>query len=143
MARQLATMISSGLSLLRALYVLEEQTEAPKLKNAIVAVRQDVEAGLSLSQAMAKHPKVFNDLFVAMVRAGETGGNLEEVLERVAIQLEKDDNLRRTVRSAMVYPILIGVFAFAVLSGWCSSSSRSSPTCSKTSAASCRRSPSS
>ena len=62
-------------------------------------------------QAMAKHPKVFNDLFVAMVRAGETGGNLEEVLERVAVQLEKDDNLRRTVRSAMVYPILIGVFA--------------------------------
>ncbi|MGE0028185.1 MAG: type II secretion system F family protein [Thermoleophilia bacterium] len=117
MARQLATMISSGLSLLRALYVLEEQTEAPKLKKAIVDVRGDVEAGLSLSQAMAKHPKVFNDLFVAMVRAGETGGNLEEVLERVAIQLEKDDNLRRTVRSAMVYPILIGVFALLVLIG--------------------------
>jgi type IV pilus assembly protein PilC len=117
MARQLATMISSGLSLLRALYVLEEQTEAPKLRNAIVAVRQDVEAGLSLSQAMAKHPRVFNDLFVAMVRAGETGGNLEEVLERVAVQLEKDDNLRRTVRSAMVYPILIGVFAVLVLIG--------------------------
>lgn len=117
MARQLATMISSGLSLLRALYVLEEQTEAPKLKRAIVAVRLDVEAGLSLSQAMAKHPKIFNDLFVAMVRAGETGGNLEEVLERVAVQLEKDDNLRRTVRSAMVYPILIGVFAVLVLIG--------------------------
>jgi type IV pilus assembly protein PilC len=117
MARQLATMISSGLSLLRALYVLEEQTEAPKLKRAITAVRQDVEAGLALSQAMAKHPKVFSDLFVAMVRAGETGGNLEEVLDRVAIQLEKDDNLRRTVRSAMVYPILIGVFAVAVLIG--------------------------
>ena len=117
MARQLATMISSGLSLLRALYVLEEQTEAPKLKKAIVAVRGDVEAGLSLSQAMAKHPKIFNDLFVAMVRAGETGGNLEEVLERVAVQLEKDDNLRRTVRSAMVYPVLIGVFALLVLVG--------------------------
>ena len=117
MARQLATMISSGLSLLRALYVLEEQTEAPKLKRAIISVRGDVEAGLSLSQAMAKHPKVFNDLFVAMVRAGETGGNLEEVLERVAVQLEKDDNLRRTVRSAMVYPILIGVFALLVLIG--------------------------
>ncbi len=117
MARQLATMISSGLSLLRALYVLEEQTEAPKLRRAITAVRQDVEAGLALSQAMAKHPAVFSDLFVAMVRAGETGGNLEEVLERVAVQLEKDDNLRRTVRSAMVYPILIGVFAVAVLIG--------------------------
>ncbi len=66
---------------------------------------------------MAKHPKVFSDLFVAMVRAGETGGNLEEVLERVAVQLEKDDHLKRTVRSAMVYPILIGVFAVAVLIG--------------------------
>ncbi len=117
MARQLATMISSGLSLLRALYVLEEQTEAPKLKHAIVAVRHDVEAGLALSQALAKHPKIFNDLFVAMVRAGETGGNLEEVLERVAIQLEKDDHLKRTVRSAMVYPVLIGVFAVLVLIG--------------------------
>ncbi|WP_217924205.1 type II secretion system F family protein [Miltoncostaea oceani] len=117
MARQLATMISSGLSLLRALYVLEEQTEAPKLKHAIMAVRQDVEAGLALSQAMGKHPKVFSDLFVAMVKAGETGGNLEEVLERVAIQLEKDDHLRRTVKSAMVYPVLIGVFAFMVLIG--------------------------
>ncbi len=117
MARQLATMISSGLSLLRALYVLEEQTEAPKLKRAIISVRQDVEAGLALSQAMAKHPKIFGDLFVAMVRAGETGGNLEEVLERVAIQLEKDDHLKRTVRSAMVYPILIGVFAVLVLIG--------------------------
>jgi len=117
MARQLATMISSGLSLLRALYVLEEQTEAPKLKRAIIEVRHDVEAGLALSQALAKHPKIFNDLFVAMVRAGETGGNLEEVLERVAIQLEKDDHLKRTVRSAMVYPILIGVFAVLVLIG--------------------------
>jgi type IV pilus assembly protein PilC len=117
MARQLATMISSGLSLLRALYVLEEQTEAPKLKRAIIEVRHDVEAGLALSQALAKHPKIFNDLFVAMVRAGETGGNLEEVLERVAVQLEKDDHLKRTVRSAMVYPILIGVFAVLVLIG--------------------------
>jgi type IV pilus assembly protein PilC len=117
MARQLATMIASGLSLLRALYVLEEQTEAPKLKHAIIAVRHDVEAGLALSQALAKHPKIFNDLFVAMVRAGETGGNLEEVLERVALQLEKDDNLKRTVRSAMVYPVLIGVFAVLVLIG--------------------------
>ncbi|MBY0395513.1 MAG: type II secretion system F family protein, partial [Thermoleophilia bacterium] len=117
MARQLATMISSGLSLLRALYVLEDQTEAPKLKRAITEVRQDVEAGLALSQAMGKHPRVFSELFVAMVRAGETGGNLEEVLERVAVQLEKDDNLRRTVRSAMVYPTLIGVFAVGTLLG--------------------------
>jgi type IV pilus assembly protein PilC len=116
-ARQLATMISSGLSLLRSLYVLEDQTEAPKLKHAVHAVRQDVEAGLALSQAMSKHPRIFSDLFVAMVRAGETGGNLEEVLERVAVQLEKDDHLKRTVRSAMVYPCLIATFAVIVLIG--------------------------
>jgi len=72
---------------------------------------------MSLSQAMAKHPKAFNRLYISMVRAGETGGNLEEVLERVAVQLEKDDNLRRTVRSAMVYPTLIGVFAVGTLLG--------------------------
>ncbi|MDX6646520.1 MAG: type pilus assembly protein PilC [Miltoncostaeaceae bacterium] len=117
LARQLATMISSGLSLLRGLYILEDQTESSKLKKVIGSVRQDVEAGLGFSQALAKHPKVFNDLFVSMVRAGETGGNLEEVLERVAIQLEKDDNLRRTVRAAMVYPCLIASFAVMVLIG--------------------------
>lgn len=117
LARQLATMVSSGLSLLRALYVLEEQTESSKVRRAVSEVRQDVEAGLALSQAMAKHPRVFNDLFVAMVKAGETGGNLEEVLMRVADQLEKDDNLKRTVRAAMVYPLLIGAFAIVVLIG--------------------------
>jgi type IV pilus assembly protein PilC len=117
LARQLATMISSGLSLLRALYILEDQTDSSKLKKVIGAVRQDVEAGLAFSQALAKHPKIFNDLFVSMVKAGETGGNLEEVLERVAVQLDKDDNLRRTVRAAMVYPCLIASFAVVVLIG--------------------------
>ena len=115
MARQLATMIASGLSLLRALYILEDQTTSKKLKAAIIAVRQDVEVGTSLSVSMGKHPKVFNDLFVSMVRAGEVGGNLEEVLERVAVQLEKDDNLKRTVKSAMVYPVMIGCFAVVIL----------------------------
>ena len=115
MARQLATMIGSGLSLLRALYILEDQTTNKKLKETIVAVRGDVEVGTALSVAMAKHPKVFNDLFVSMVKAGEVGGNLEEVLDRVAIQLEKDDNLKRTVKSAMVYPVMIGIFALVIL----------------------------
>lgn len=117
LARQLATMVSSGLSLLRALHVLEEQTPNELLKKVIGDVRGDVETGLSLSQAMAKHPKVFNRLFVSMVQAGEAGGNLEEVLERVAIQLEKDDHLRRTVKSAMVYPTMIAAFAVLVLIG--------------------------
>src|SRR5712672_2833108 len=79
-SRQLATMITSGMSILRALYVLEEQTEGKFLKETIVAVRKDVEAGLSLSDSMARHPKVFNPLFVAMAEAGEMGGVLEDSL---------------------------------------------------------------
>jgi type IV pilus assembly protein PilC len=114
-SRQLATMISSGMSILRALYVLEEQTESKFLKETIVAVRKDVEAGLSLSDSMARHPKVFNQLFVAMTRAGEAGGVLESSLLRVADQLEKDASLRRMIRSAMIYPIMVIVFAIAIM----------------------------
>jgi type IV pilus assembly protein PilC len=113
--RQLSTMISSGMSLLRALYVLEDQAENEKLREALVSVRKDVEAGISLGDALERHPTIFNELFVSMVRAGETGGVLEETLQRVADQLEKDDALRRQVKSAMVYPILIGSFALLVL----------------------------
>jgi type IV pilus assembly protein PilC len=114
-SRQFATMISSGMSILRALYVLEEQTESKFLKETIVAVRKDVEAGLSLSDAMSRHPKVFNPLFVAMTQAGETGGVLEGALRRVADQLEKDASLRRQIRSAMVYPTLVITFAVGVM----------------------------
>jgi type IV pilus assembly protein PilC len=115
MSRQLSTMISSGMSLLRALYVLEEQAENDKLKETLSQVRQDVEAGISFAEALGRHPKVFNELYVAMVAAGETGGILEETLKRVADQLEKDDSLRRQVKAAMMYPSLIGGFAVAVL----------------------------
>jgi type IV pilus assembly protein PilC len=114
-ARQLSTMISSGMSILRALYVLEEQTENKLLKETIVAVRKDVEAGLSLSDSMERHPKVFNQLFVAMTQAGEMGGVLEDALQRVADQLQKDAALRRQVKSAMVYPIMVLVIAVAVM----------------------------
>jgi type IV pilus assembly protein PilC len=114
-SRQLATMISSGMSILRALYVLEEQTESKFLKETLIAVRKDVEAGLSLSDSMARHPKVFNPLFVAMARAGEAGGVLESSLLRVADQLEKDASLRRQIRSAMVYPIMVVVFAVGIM----------------------------
>jgi type IV pilus assembly protein PilC len=114
-SRQLATMISSGMSILRALYVLEEQTESKFLKETIIAVRKDVEAGLSLSDAMTRHPKVFNQLFVAMTRAGEAGGVLESSLLRVADQLEKDASLRRMIRSAMIYPILVITFAIGIM----------------------------
>jgi len=113
--RQLSTMISSGMSLLRSLYVLEEQTENDKLKETFVAVRKDVEAGMGFSTSLAKHPGVFNELYVAMVAAGETGGILENTLIRVSNQLESDDNLRRQVRAAMVYPVMIGSFAMIVL----------------------------
>ncbi len=108
-------MISSGMSILRSLYVLEEQTESKFLKETIVAVRKDVEAGLSLSDAMARHPKVFNPLFIAMTQAGETGGVLEDALMRVADQLQKDAALRRQIKSAMVYPTMVIIFAVAVM----------------------------
>jgi len=114
-SRQLATMITSGMSILRALYVLEEQTENKFLKETIVAVRKDVEAGLSLSDSMARHPKVFNPLFVAMTQAGEMGGLLEDALLRVADQLQKDASLRRQIRSAMIYPVLVITFAMGVM----------------------------
>jgi type IV pilus assembly protein PilC len=113
--RQLATMVQSGMSLLRALYVIEEQTENQKLRDIWVDVRKDVEAGVSLSEALSRHPDAFNELYVAMVQAGETGGILDQTLVRVATQLEKDATLRRQIKAAMVYPSLIGGFAFVVL----------------------------
>ena len=114
-SRQLATMVTSGMSIMRALQVLETQTASKLLKGAIAGVRSDVEAGLLLSDAMARHPKVFGPLYVSMVRAGETGGVLEECLMRVADQLEKDAALRRQVRAAMVYPAIVITFAVVVL----------------------------
>jgi type IV pilus assembly protein PilC len=115
MTRQLATMVNSGMTILRALYVLEAQTENDKLVEAISLVRKDVEAGLPLSDALERHPKVFNQLFVAMTRAGETGGVLDSALMRVADQLEAADSLRRQVKAAMAYPMVVMVFAFSVL----------------------------
>jgi type IV pilus assembly protein PilC len=117
MSRQLATMISSGMTLLRAFYVLEEQIENQMLRETVAAVREDIEAGLSFSDALERHPKVFNPLYVAMIRSGEAGGVLEESLERISDQLEKDDSLRRQVKSAMAYPVVVFTFAMLVLIG--------------------------
>jgi type IV pilus assembly protein PilC len=117
LSRQLATMISSGMTLLRAFYVLEEQCENQLLRETVAGVREDIEAGLNFSDALERHPKVFNPLYVAMVRAGEAGGVLEESLERISDQLEKDDSLRRQVKSAMAYPIVVFSFAMMVLIG--------------------------
>jgi len=115
LTRQLATMVASGMSLLRALSVLEEQGDNDKLKEALVVIRTDVEGGSSLSDALARHPTIFGELYLAMVAAGESGGILEQTLQRVADQLEKDDSLRRQVKSAMMYPSIIGGFALIVL----------------------------
>jgi len=109
--RQFATMINAGLPIVRALYILSEQTDKGKLKETVDDVRKQVEAGLALSEALEKHPKVFSRLYVEMVRAGEIGGILDDVLLRVAGQLEKDQDLRRKVKSAMTYPTVVLVLA--------------------------------
>jgi type IV pilus assembly protein PilC len=109
--RQFATMINAGLPIVRALYVLSEQTENRKLQEVVTAIRKDVEGGLALSEALEKHPKVFSRLYVEMVRAGEIGGILDRVLLRIADQLEDDQELRRKVKSAMTYPTIVLVLA--------------------------------
>ncbi|MGH2786876.1 MAG: type II secretion system F family protein [Actinomycetota bacterium] len=110
-SRQFATMINSGLSLLRALNILAEQTENKLLARTIGLLRDDVERGSSLSAAMSKYPKVFSTLFVSMVRAGETGGQLDTVLVRVADGLEADYKLRQKVKAAMTYPTVVAGIA--------------------------------
>ena len=114
--RQFATMINAGLPIVRALYVLSEQTDNKKLKETLDDIRKEVEAGLALSEALEKHPKVFSKLYTEMVRAGEIGGILDDVLLRVAGQLEKDQELRRKVKSAMTYPIVVLVLAILAAS---------------------------
>ena len=108
-------MIEAGVSVVAALTTLEQQTDDKYLRQVIGEVRSDVEAGMVLSKAFARHPKVFNRLFVAMVEAGESSGTLDSVLDRVAIQIEKENALRRRVKSAMVYPIVVMTFAALVL----------------------------
>jgi type IV pilus assembly protein PilC len=116
-ARQFATLIASGMPMLRSLYTLEDQTEDEQLKEAIASLRQDVEAGSSVGDAMERQPKVFDRLFRAMVHSGEGSGRLEEVLERVAFQLEKTDALRRQIRAALLYPSFVFGLAIAVMIG--------------------------
>ncbi len=114
--RQFATMINAGLPIVRTLYVLSEQTDNKKLKETLDDIRKEVEAGLALSEALEKHPKVFNKLYTEMVRAGEIGGILDDVLLRIAFQLEKDQDLRRKVKSAMTYPIVVLILAILAAS---------------------------
>jgi len=114
--RQFATMVNAGLPIVRSLYILTEQTGNKKLKDVLDDVRKRVESGLALSEALEKHPKVFGKLYTEMVRAGEIGGLLDEVLLRIAGQLEKDQDLRRKVKSAMAYPAVVLVLAILAAS---------------------------
>ncbi len=114
-ARQFATMINAGLPIVRALSVLEGQTANPKLEQVIATVRTDVQEGVALSEAMIKHPKAFSSLIVSLVRAGEVGGVLDEVLQRVASFLEKDVALRNKIRAAVTYPVAIFAFALGII----------------------------
>jgi type IV pilus assembly protein PilC len=114
-SRQFATMIEAGLNVVASLVILEEQTDDVYLAEIISELRADVEGGLLLSQAMSRHPKVFNDLYVSMVQAGEASGMLDQVLDRVADQIEKETKLKRRVKGAMVYPTVVFTFASLVL----------------------------
>ncbi len=117
MARQFATMINSGLSLLRALSILAEQTESKGLKAALTDVRNDVETGQSLSAALAKHDKVFPPIMINMCRAGEVGGFLDAVLLQIAESFEADVKLRGKIKSAMTYPTVVFVIAIVAVIG--------------------------
>jgi type IV pilus assembly protein PilC len=114
-SRQFATLVASGMPMLRTLHTLEEQTQDEMIKEAAAGLRSDIEAGSTLEQAMARHPQVFNRLYRAMIRSGEESGRLDEALDRIAYQVEKSDALRRQVKSALMYPALVFGFATVVL----------------------------
>jgi type IV pilus assembly protein PilC len=114
-ARQFATMTASGMSLLRSLAILEEQTSAPAIKRAVGEVRTDVSGGVSLSSAMAKHDRVFPRLMIAMIRAGEAGGMIDRALEQIAASLEKDSALRGKIKGALTYPAIVLSFTFVLI----------------------------
>ena len=116
-SRQFATMIEAGLNVVSSLVILEEQTDDEYFASVVKELRADVEGGLLLSQALARHPKIFSRLFVSMVEAGEAAGILDQVLERVAYQIEKETQIRRRVKGAMMYPTMVLIFATLVLIG--------------------------
>jgi type IV pilus assembly protein PilC len=117
MSRQFATMIDSGLSLMRALSILAEQTESTGLAKTLGEVRSDVEGGAALSTAMAKHPRVFPPLMINMCRAGEVGGFLDKVLLQIAENMEAEVKLRAKIKSAMTYPVVVFIIAMIAVVG--------------------------
>ena len=116
-SRQFATMIDAGLSVVASLVILEQQTDDQRLSEVIREVRQDVEGGMLLSQAMARHPNTFDRLYISMIEAGEAAGILDAVLDRVAVQIEKEMKIRRRVKGAMIYPLVVLTFAILTLIG--------------------------
>jgi type IV pilus assembly protein PilC len=112
--RQFSTMVDAGVSLVRCLDVLGQQTQDPKLKKIISDIGERVEGGESLSRAMQRHPRTFSNLFIGMIKAGEVGGVLEETLQRLSHFLEKDVELRRKVKSALTYPVLVAIMATGI-----------------------------
>ncbi|HWO40241.1 MAG TPA: type II secretion system F family protein [Candidatus Eisenbacteria bacterium] len=115
MTRQFATMVDAGLPIVQCLNILGEQTQSKSLAKALRTIRQDVEGGTTLAEALRKHPKIFDDLYVNMVEAGETGGVLNSILNRIALFIEKAARLRRKVKGAMIYPCAIVVVAVVVV----------------------------
>ena len=116
-SRQFATMIEAGLNVVSSLVILEEQTDDAYFASVVKELRADVEGGLLLSQALGRHPKIFSRLYVSMVEAGEAAGILDQVLDRVAFQIEKDTQIKRRVKGAMMYPTMVLIFATLVLTG--------------------------
>lgn len=113
-SRQLATMIDAGIPLVQGLEILTEQVENHGFKHILADVKKDVSVGASFHEALAKHPRAFTPLFVNMVKAGESSGALDDIMERLASYLEKTDSLIRKVRSAMIYPIVVTVMAIGI-----------------------------
>jgi type IV pilus assembly protein PilC len=116
-SRQFATLIESGVSIVQSLVILERQTQDKNLAAVVEEVRNDVESGVIISKALSRHPRVFSRLYIAMVEAGEASGTLDIVLDRVAVQIEKETQIKRRVKGAMIYPTLVLCFATLVLTG--------------------------
>jgi type IV pilus assembly protein PilC len=114
-SRQFSTMVNAGLPILKSLSILEQQTESRPLIKGLADIRREIERGSSLSAAMGKHPKVFNSMYVSMVRSGEAGGVLDSVLERLAANLEREVSLRHRIKSAMTYPVVVVCFVGLIM----------------------------
>ena len=113
-SRQLSTLVSSGVPIVQGLNILESQAESPAFGFVIGAIKTDIEGGLSISEAMRRHPKVFSELYVSMIKAGETGGILDTILERLSSYLESAELLKAKVKSAMMYPMVVGGAAMLI-----------------------------